>query len=59
VFLKRKDKIKSKDSQKGRIRKAKKRPFYKRFWFWLLLVILVGGGVGSKIVWDKNGQQAK
>ena len=59
MFLKRKDKIKSKDSQKGRIRKAKKRQFYKRFWFWLLLVILVGGGVGSKVVWDKYGQQVK
>ena len=59
MFLKRKDKIRSKDSQKGRIRKTKKRPFYKRFWFWLLLIILVGGGVGSKVVWDKYGQQVK
>ena len=60
MFRKRSEKLKSEQpKKKGRIRKAKKKPFYKRFWFWLFFILFISGGVGSKIVWDKYGQQVQ
>lgn len=41
----------------GKLRKTKKKRLFQRVWFWVLLLLFLGGGFGAKTAWDKYGKQ--